>query len=284
MTPLRQKMIEDMQLRGLSKRTQESYVGAAKQLAEYYRKTPAKISKAELRGYFLYLQNAKESKPSTLRVHLYGLKFLYEKTLEQQWPLEGVVKPAVEKKMPVVLSQAEVRQVLRQVRCQRYQVCLVTIYSCGLRLLEGVRLRVDEIDSGQMKLHLRGGKGNKERYVPLPEETLQKLRSYWVSHHNKEWLFPGQQAHTRGRPMNESGVRRALQGAVKECGIEKRVTVHTLRHSYATHLLEAGVNIRQIQSYLGHACVTTTAIYTHLTKQGQSQATKIINQLMADLP
>ncbi len=284
MTVLRERMIEDMQLRGLSKRTQESYVGAAKQLAQYYGKSPAKVSKAELRGYFLYLQNERGNAPSTVRVHLNGLKFLYENSLNRRWPLGEAVKPALVKKMPVVLSRAEVRQVLGQVRRKNYQVCLVTIYSCGLRLLEGVRLRVDEIDSGQMKLHIRGGKGNKDRYVPLPEGTLQKLRRYWLKHRHKEWLFPGQQPHMRNRAMDESGVRRALKGAVKECAIQKRVAVHTLRHSYATHLLEAGVNLRQIQSYLGHNSITTTAIYTHLTKEGQSQATKIINQVMAELP
>lgn len=284
MTPLRKKMIEDMQLKGLSDRTQESYVGVVKQLAAYYKKSPEQISKAELRGYFLYRQNEKKDAPSTVRVHLNALKFLYEHTLERKWPLEGIVTPAVAKKMPVVLSQSEVREVLGKIRERKYQVCLVTIYSCGLRLMEGVQLQVDQIDSGQMKLHIRGAKGNRERYVPLPEETLQKLRDHWVSHRHKKWLFPGQNAYTREKAMNESSVRRALRGAVLECGLHKRVTVHTLRHSYATHLLEAGVNLRQIQSYLGHSSVTTTTIYTHLTKIGQTQAVDIINRMMVDLP
>ena len=188
------------------------------------------------------------------------------------------------KKVPVILSRQEVKQVLAGVRRGHYRVCLGTIYSCGLRLLEGVRLRVDQIDSGRMRLHIRGAKGHKERYVPLPAETLDKLRAYWLTHHHREWLFPGHQPHTRARPMDESGLRRALQGAGRDCGLQKRVTVHTLRHSYATHLLEAGINLRQIQTYLGHNSLTTTALYTHLTDTAQAQATETINELMSELP
>jgi site-specific recombinase XerD len=277
-------MIEDMQLRGLSERTQGSYVRVVRQLAEHYGKSPQQISETELRRYFLYLQNVKGNSASTVRVTLNGLKFLYEHTLHRRWPLLEMVRPMPPKKVPVILSRQEVKQILAGVRQSHYRVCLGTIYSCGLRLLEGVRLRVDQIDSGRMMLHIRGAKGHKERYVPLPVETLGKLRTYWLTHHHREWLFPGHQPHTRGRPMDESGLRRALQGAARDCGLQKRVTVHTLRHSYATHLLEAGINLRQIQTYLGHTTLTTTALYTHLTDRGQAQATETINQLMAQLP
>jgi integrase/recombinase XerD len=281
MTTLREKMIEDMQLRGLAERTQESYVQVAKQLAEYYGKSPERLDDEELRRYFLYLKNEKGSSRSTITVTLSGLKFLYETTLKKKWPILEFVRPAPEKKIPVILSREEVQRVLKCVRKPHYRACLSTIYGCGLRLLEGVRLQVADIDSGRMMLQVRKAKGGKDRSVPLPQQTLQILREYWVVHHHPVWIFPG---HNRTGPMDESGVRRALKAAVAECGLQKRVTVHTLRHSYATHLLEAGVNLRLIQSYLGHNALTSTAIYLHLTVNSESQAVAVINKLMAGLP
>jgi site-specific recombinase XerD len=160
---------------------------------------------------------------------------------------------------------------------------LSTIYGCGLRLLEGVQLQVRDIDRGRMLVHVRGGKGNKDRYVPLPERTLAQLRQHWRTHRHPIWLFPGREM-SPSEPMNESGVQKAFRAALQDSGINKPASVHTLRHSYATHLLEAGVNLRLIQSYLGHNSLASTAIYTHLTQQGAANAVAVINQLMADLP
>jgi integrase/recombinase XerD len=284
-TVLRQRMIEDMQLRGLADRTQDSYVRSVRQLAEYCHKSPAKVSEAELRQYFVYLQQEKKVSASTLRVRLNGIKFFYEHTLKRDWPLLQLIHPVVGKKLPVVLSEAEVRQVLGCVRREHYRVCLSTIYSCGLRLLEGVQLRVDEIDSAHMRLHIRGAKGNKERRVPLPPRTLRMLRAQWHRHGHRVWLFPGvREGRLAQGPMDESGVGRAFRAALAESGVNKAATVHTLRHSWATHLLEAGVNLRLIQVWLGHQSLSTTAIYTHLTLKAQEQATRIINELMDDLP
>lgn len=280
-TPLRQRMIEDMQLRGLAERTQDSYVRSVRQLAEYYHKSPAQVSEAELRQYFLYLQQEKKVSASTLGVSLNGIKFLYEHTLKRSWPLLQLIHPAVVQKLPVVLSEAEVRQVLGLVQREHYRVCLSTIYSCGLRLLEGVQLQVDQIDSAHMQLHIRRAKGGKERIVPLPPRTLTMLRAQWQRHRHRVWMFPGRLA--KG-PMDESGVGRAFRAALAESGISKAATVRTLRHSWATHLLEAGVNLRLIQQWLGHSSLNTTAIYTHVTVKAQGQATEIIDELMADLP
>ena len=282
MTPLRQKMIDDMQLRGLSERTRDSYVRAVSQLAEHYGKSPERISEAELRQYFLYLQREKEASPSTCRVTLCGLKFFYEYTLRQPWPMLELIRPVREQKLPVVLSRAEVQQILGCLRRPSYRACLSTIYSCGLRLLEGVRLQVDQIDSSRMVLHLRQAKGNKDRYVPLPQRTLELLRGYWVSHRHPVWLFPS--AREWGKPLDESGVQKAFRAALQESGVNKAASVHTLRHSWATHLLEAGVNLRLIQAWLGHTSLTTTAIYTHLTVKAEAQAVERINALMAELP
>jgi integrase/recombinase XerD len=155
--------------------------------------------------------------------------------------------------------------------------------------VEGVHLQVANIDRDRGLLHIRQGKGNKDRYVPLPERTLELLRSYWVSHRHPVWLFPaptplGVSPTPAPRPMDVSGVQRAFRAALQESGIAKPASVHTLRHSWATHLLEAGVNLRLIQSYLGHNALSTTAIYTHLTRRAEEMAAETINRLMADLP
>ena len=283
MTPLRQKMIEDMQLRGLSERTQDSYVRVVRQLAEYYHQPPDQLSEAELRQYFLYLKNEKQVSRSTCTQALCGLKFLYQQTLQRDWAILDFIRPPQEQKLPVILSVEEVRTVLSRVHQPHYRVCLSTIYACGLRLLEGVHLQVRDIDSDRMLVHVRGGKGNKDRYVPLPDTTLGQLRWHWCRHRHPVWLFPGRGLSV-SEPMDESGVQRAFRAALNESGINKAASVHTLRHSYATHLLEAGVNLRQIQSYLGHDSLATTALYTHLTAKTEVNAVEAIQQLMADRP
>jgi integrase/recombinase XerD len=287
MTPLRQKMIEDMQLRGLAVRTQDSYVRAVQQLAIHYRKSPELITEAELRQYFLYLQQEKKVAASTYNVALYGLRFFYQYTLQQAWPTLSMIRSPQEEKLPVVLSVEEVQRVLGCVQRPVYQICLSTIYACGLRLLEGVQLQVGQIDSGRMALHIQHGKGAKDRYIPLPQRALTMLREYWVRHHNPVWLFPttkGRGIATASEPMDASGVQRAFRAALLASGVHKAATVHTLRHSWATHLLEAGVSLRLIQVWLGHTSLATTALYTHLTVKSETQATAVINELMDRLP
>lgn len=283
MTPLRQQMIDNMQLRGLSEQTQQAYARAVRQLAEYYTKSPDQISESELRAYLLYLKQEKQIARGAYKVALHGIKFFYRYTCRREWPVLELIKPPRQTKAPVVFSREEVKQLLGCLRQPHYRVCLSTIYACGLRLQEGTRLQVNNIDSSRMVLHIRSGKGNKDRYVPLPERTLQQLRRHWCLHRHPQWLFP-RQWHSGEGPMDKSGVQRAFRAALQQSRIQKQATVHTLRHSYATHLLEAGVNLRLIQSYLGHRSLRSTAIYTHLTPQTQAAATQTINQLMADLP
>ena len=288
MTPLRQRMVEDMQLRSLSEKTQEAYVRAARQLAEHYGKSPEHIDEEELRQYFLYLKNDKQVSSSTFRVDLCGIKFLYEHTLRREWGTFDLVRPRQEKKLPVVLSINEVHCILGRIRRPRYRVCLSTIYACGLRLREGIHLQVQDIDSDRMMVHVRHGKGAKDRYVPLPVRTLEMLRWYWGTHRHAEWLFPAPTSQgvcpsTATKPMCCSGVQRAFKAALQESGIQKQATVHTLRHSYATHLMEGGVNLRLIQAFLGHSSPQTTAIYTHLTRKAEDLAAEAIDQLMKDL-
>jgi len=274
-------MIEDIRLRGLSPRTEDAYVRAVRQLAEYCKKPPDQISQEELRAYLLYLKEVKKVSRSTQTIALCGIKFFYEHTLERSWRTLDLVRPKKEKKLPVVLSVEEVSRILAHVYRQRYRVCLTTIYACGLRLLEGVRLQVRDIDSQRKMIHIHHAKGNKERYVPIPDACLKMLRQHWLTDRNQVWLFPAPRQSNKA--MHESSVQRALRAAVRESGVRKKATVHTLRHSYATHLLEAGVNLRIIQGYLGHTSPTTTAIYTHLTSRTKAQSLEIINELVRKL-
>jgi len=288
MTELRQRMIECLQLRGLSARTQESYVRAVRQLAEHYHKAPDLISEEELRQYFLHLKNVKHYARNTTTIAICGIRFFFERTLEKEWTIFNLVRPAPEKKLPVILSRAEVRQILAGVRLARYRVCLATIYSCGLRLQEGTNLRVPDIDSARLMIHVRHGKGAKDRYVPLPERTLQLLRQYWQQHHNPVLLFPAEGRNhidlaRSTEPMSKRSVQDAFHAALKQSGNNKRASVHTLRHSWATHLLEAGVNLRLIQEWLGHSSPATTSVYTHLTVKAEQLGAQAINQLMSDL-
>ena len=285
MTPLRQRMVEDMQLRGLSARTQAAYVDVVAKLAQHYGKSPEQIDEEELRQYFLYLTNVKQVSASGCSVALCGIKFLYEHTLQRSWTLLEFVRPPRVKRLPAVLSREEVGQVLRQLRQPRLRTCLSTIYACGLRLQEGVHLQVGDIDSQRMMLHVHQGKGAKDRYVPLPQQTLLQLRHYWRVHRHPRWLFPGnpppgQAMATITYPISQRTIQAAFATAVKASGIRKHASVHTLRHSWATHLLEAGINLRFIQMWLGHSSLKTTAIYTHLTRDGEGEATAVINRVI----
>ena len=288
MTELRKRMTECLQLRGLSERTQEAYVRAVRQLAEHYHRSPDLITEAELRQYFLFIKNVKQYSRNTMTVAICGIRFCYEQTLNRKWAIFGIVRPAPEKKLPVILSVAEVRQILAGVRLPRYKVCLTTIYSCGLRLQEGTHLRVADIDSARLMLHVRHGKGAKDRYVPLPERTLELLRDYWKTHRHPTLLFPAEGRDHRvlaqaTEPLSKSSVQQAFRAALKQSGNNKRASVHTLRHSWATHLLEAGVNLRLIQEWLGHSSPATTSVYTHLTAKAEQLGADAINQLMHDL-
>ncbi len=281
MSILSQKMQEDMQLRGLAARTQETYVQAVRQLAKYYHRSPDQIDEEELRQYFLYLKSTRGVSNSTFRIALCGIKFFYEHTLQRDWHILELVRPEKQKKLPVVLSVEEVHQVLAYLREPSYRVCLRTIYTCGLRLLEGTQLQVSEIDGGRKMLHLAQAKGNKDRYIPLPDAALEGLRSHWQSHRNPRWLFPAK--HNPQVAMHETGVQKAFRMALQQSGVRKQATVHTLRHSYATHLLEAGTDLRVIQAYLGHSSPTTTALYLHLTAEINSQSANRINEMLAGL-
>jgi site-specific recombinase XerD len=273
-------MIEDMRLNGLSASTQQLYAEAVGQLARHFRRSPDQLQDEDLRQYFLYLTGEKKVSRSTTTIALCAVKFLCEKTLRRRWPTLELIRPAYQRKLPAVLSRDEVRRILNAVQIHVYRACLKTIYSCGLRISEGTRLEVGHIDSARMMVLIQG-KGNKQRYVPLPEATLNLLRSHWRTHRNPTWLFPA--PRRSDRPVGPRNLELAFHRACQAAGVRKNAHVHTLRHCYATHLLEAGVSLRIIQENLGHRSARSTQIYTHLTAEVRATLTDPLHQLMQDL-
>jgi len=222
------------------------------------------------------LSTVKQVARSTHTIALCGIKFFYQHTLARPWTVLDAARPKRQKKLPVVLSRAEVWRVHGAVRTAVYRVCLTTIYACGLRLMEGIRLQVPDVDGDRKLLHIHGKRG-KDRYVPLPDATLDLLRAHWRTHRHPLWLFPADPALG---PISRSSLRIAFALAVEASGVHKRAHVHTLRHSYDTQLLEAGVALPLIHKALGHTSIRTTAIYTHLTRELRDAALQPINGLM----
>jgi len=284
MTALRKRLVEDLKLAGYADSTQESYVRVIGQLSKHYNRSPDLLSEDEVRRYLLHIRDVRKRARSSLKVAQSALKFFFEKSLQREWGVFVIARPPRQSRLPVVLSRGEVRQVLAAVRKDTYRTCLTTIYACGLRLGEGMTLRVDDIDSARMVVHVRNGKGGRDRDVPLSRGLLQLLREEWKVHRSREWLFPWCKGSGDAPvPISRGGLQRAVRLAVASCGIRKKAHIHTLRHCYATHLLEAGVSIRLIQAYLGHRSARSTAIYTHLTREVHRSAVAPIDRLMDGL-
>ncbi len=289
MTALRKRFLEDMQLHGYSPKTQSCYVGAIRALAKHYHKSPDRVTEEELRQYFLHLTLEKKVARTTATIALCAIKFFFQTTLQRNWTCFKLLRPAQSKKLPVVLSREEVQKILGCVRTPIYRVCLTTIYAGALRLQEGCSLQIADLDTARMLLRV-GGKGNQQRLVPLAQKTLQRLRELWPSHRSPVWLFPAvtrqgfqHSVALNAGPIHRSTLQRAFRRALQQSGVRKQAHVHTLRHSMATHLLEAGVNLRVIQNILGHATPTTTALYTHLTQQVRQAVVAPIHELLSAL-
>jgi integrase/recombinase XerD len=267
MTPLRKRMIDDMTLRGLKPNTIKAYVQCVARFAQHFGKSPDLLGTAEIRSYLLHLHNDRNLAASTYNQALCALKFLHRITLRKNWELDGLARTRRQTKLPVVLSLDEVTRFFQAITSLRHRAILMTAYAAGLRISEVLGLRVDDIDSQRMVIRLRQAKGSKDRYVMLSPRLLILLREYWKAHGRREvsqpnpWLFPGK---VPDQPLSDKPVYEACQAACLAAGLDKHVTVHTLRHSFATHLLEAGTDLRTIQILLGHRSLNTTARYLHV--------------------
>ena len=289
MTDWHERSMRALQLAGKGERTQLVYTRSVRKLVEFFDRTPDQISEIDLQDYFLHRRNVDRWKPNTMRICHAGILFFFTNVLDRSWRTFDYLGVQKERRLPAVLSQEEVRRVISKVHTSHNRAYLSTVYACGLRLQEALHLETTDIDSTRMMIHVHRGKGAKDRYVPLPEKILPMLRKHWLNHKHPRLLFPalgrnGSNAAKSLNPMAISSVQGAFKKAVREARINKKdVSIHTLRHSYATHLLEQGVNIRVIQRFLGHASLDTTTIYLHLTQKGQQDAAHLINALMEGL-
>ena len=264
MSALRQRMIEDLKVRNYSPRTVEAYVAAVAKVARYFMRSPDQLNGEDLREFQVGLL-AKQPSWSQFNQIVAGLRFFYGTTLARPGTVEMLPYGKKPKRLPVVLSVEEVAQLLEAAWPGRQRMLMQTAYACGLRISELVELQVTDIDSARMVVNVRQGKGAKDRQVPLSVRLLSELRRWWCHHRRKPWLFPGSTEGSMDKPMNVTSVQRMCQKVVARAKLKKKATMHTLRHSYATHLLEAGVDVVTLQKLLGHTSLATTARYLHLS-------------------
>jgi len=264
MSPLRQQMIKEMQLREFSPRTQESYLSAVTGLSKHYSKSPDKILQKEIEDYLLHLRQDLNRSPSTCNVVISGLKFFYENAIKDESVRLRLPPRKKTRHLPEVLSREEVNQIITYPANIKYRTIFMTAYSSGLRASELVQLKPEHIDSSRMVIRVEQGKGKRDRYTLLSGRLLEQLRIYWKACRPGEWLFPSK---NRERHISQSSVGREYIKAKRALGITKGTGIHTLRHCFATHLLEAGYDIRKIQLLLGHKNISTTMIYLHVSKR-----------------
>ena len=266
MSALRQRLIEDMQVRNYSPRTVEAYVAAVAKLAKHFMRSPDQVTNEEVRAFQVHLL-AKKASWSHFNQIVAGLRFFFGTTLHRPEVVEMLPYGKRPKRLPVVLDVEEVAQLLATAHVGRERILLTTAYACGLRISELLSLQVTDIDSARMVVNVRQGKGAKDRQVPLSARLLVELRTWWCGHRTKPWLFPGMTAGSRHKPMNVTSVQRMVKQIVVRAQLRKAASMHTLRHSYATHLLEAGVDVVTLQKLLGHSDLSTTARYLHLSRR-----------------
>jgi site-specific recombinase XerD len=281
-----QKLLVSLKLQGLRPSTIDGYSRAIRKIVEYFDCCPGTLSKDELKSYFYHLVETRSW--SMVKIVRNGLQFYFKHVLNIEWVWVDIVKPPKEQTLPNILSQAEVPRVLNAIRKRHYRVFLFVVYSMGLRLTEALSLRCGDIDAGHHQVHIRCTKGGKSRMVPMPDLTLRVMRDHWKSHRNPQFLFPSHLGKTTNNTANDStspmdcgNVQRAIKAAVTDCGIPRLITIRCLRHSYATHLLEKGVDLREIQTILGHEDPKTTARYTHLTNVTQRNTMDQIKTLIS---
>ena len=277
MTPLRQRMFEDLQRHNYAVTTQRNYIDQIARLARHFGTSPDRLTREQLDEFQQELLRLGVSE-SLLMQAVAAMKFFYNKTLQRDWQIQPIAFPKRPKRLPVVLTLEEVSRLLAVAYPAKMRMLLTTMYGCGLRVSEATRLEVRDVDSQRMLLHVRQGKRRKDRYVPLGQKLLAQLRDYWRAERPARFLFPGTPADS---PLKVGTVRHAFRRAKEVAGIDSACTTHDLRHSYATHCLEAGMELRTIQQILGHTSVETTAIYTHVTDR-TTRAGDTFPDLLAD--
>lgn len=258
MTTLRQRMTEAMQIRNFTANTQSAYLQQVTALAKHYHRSPEVLDARQIQAYQLYLTNERKLAPGSLCTIAAALRFLYHVTLKREWALVDIPIPKKPLKLPVILSLEEVGHFLECIGSLKHRTLLTTAYAAGLRVSEATHLKVTDIDSQRMVIRVEQGKGQKDRYVMLSPRLLEELRAYWKVARPKEWLFPGD---IPGRPITRDAVGQACEKARRLSGIDKPITPHSLRHAFATHLLESGADVRKIQLLLGHRSLATTSHY-----------------------
>lgn len=283
--PFLRRFAEDLKLSGKSPRTVQSYCRALRKFSEHLGHDPNHASEEDLRKYLLFVTEQKKWSSSTVNVALQALKLYYRITCPRDWPILKLARVKVEQKLPVVISVGEVQTLLKLIEKPSMRCYFTVVYQLGLRLNEALYLQISDIDSKRMMVHIHRGKGAKDRKIPLPNVTLDALRKYWSTHRNPRYVFPAEgrdhkQAPTATRPMSESSVQDVIKAVLDQLNWSERgISTHTLRHCYATHLLEAGVSLKLIQKYLGHKHLTSTMIYLHITTVGEEAAVAKINAL-----
>ena len=258
MTPLRQRMTEDMEIRNLSPNTQLAYLQQVSSFAKYCQRSPEGVGPEAIRAYQVFLTNERKLAPGSLSIIASALRFLYKVTLKRAWVDAEIPLPKKPFILPVILSREEVAHFLESIASFKHRTLLMTAYAAGLRVSEVTRLQLTDIDSQRMMIRVDQGKGRKDRYVMLSPQLLEILRAYWQATRPKQWLFPGD---ILGRPITTGAVEQACQKARRVSGLKKPITPHSLRHGFATHLLEAGTDVRTIQLLMGHRSLATTSRY-----------------------
>ncbi len=278
-----QSYLNELTLQGKSPKTIDMYSRCIRQVSVFFDTCPDTLTAAQLKAYFLSLVQTKSW--SAVKIARNAIQFFYRHVLNKPWDWIPIVKPPVVQPLQDVLSLPEVVAIISHTRTLRYQTYYWVTYSLGLRLSESLNLTIADIDSHLMRVHLRFTKGYKDRFVPLPQSTLLALRRYWATHRHPSLLFPGGKAPylREGKPlvMDKGGVQKTIKLVAKECGTSKNVHIHTLRHSFATHLLERGVSLRAIQTHLGHASPITTARYPRMTEEVSQNSALMINDMLS---
>lgn len=277
------KFQQALTLRGYSKTTCDNYLRGIRRLAAWCDRCPdQRLTQEDFRAYFLSL--LKTHSWSTVKCDRNAIMHYWNWVLEAEWPWVDMVRAPKTRRLPDILTQAEIERILNHVEKPHYRVFLYTVYTLGLRLSEALHLSVGDIDGERHRVHIRDGKGLKDRYVTLPRNTYLVLRQFWCTHRHPRWLFPSLQSHTQDRPMDQGAAQQAMKLAVEAAGIHKHASIHTLRHSYATHLLENHLDLRSLQALMGHDSPATTAIYTQLTDDIHKNNQQIIDQRLGQLP